>query len=97
MLALARERATTLGLANVKFVETDAETLAVEEVCFDAALCRWGLMFVPDLDAAARRIARLLTASGTFATAVWGPSERVPMISLGEDAVRESNFHRVTP
>jgi ubiquinone/menaquinone biosynthesis C-methylase UbiE len=89
MLAMARERAATLGLANVRFVETDAETLAVEERSFNAALCRWGLMFVPDLDAAARRIAALLVARGGFATTVWGPAERVPMISLGEDAVRE--------
>jgi enediyne biosynthesis protein CalE5 len=88
MLALARERAATLGLSNIKFVETDAETLAVDERDFDAAVCRWGLMFVPDLDAAARRIVQLLAAGGRFATAVWGAPEKVPMISLGEDAVR---------
>ena len=88
MLALARERAATLRLSNIKFVETDAETLAVDERDFDAAVCRWGLMFVPDLDAAARRIVQLLVAGGRFATAVWGPPEKVPMISLGEDAVR---------
>lgn len=89
MLELARERAAALGLRNLKFVETDAETLAVAERDFDAALCRWGLMFVADLDAAARRIAELLTAGGTFATAVWGPAEKVPMVSLGEEAVRQ--------
>jgi ubiquinone/menaquinone biosynthesis C-methylase UbiE len=98
MLALARERAATMQLANIKFVDTDAETLAVEERGFNAALCRWGLMFVPNLDAAARRIAELLVAGGTFATAVWGPSERVPMVSLGEDAVRElANLPPATP
>lgn len=89
MLELARERAAALGLRNLKFVETDAETLAVAERDFDAVLCRWGLMFVADLDAAARRIAELLTAGGTFATAVWGPAEKVPMVSLGEEAVRQ--------
>jgi hypothetical protein len=46
-------------------------------------------MFVPDLDAAAQRIAALLVAGGAFATAVWGPAEKVPMISLGEEAVRK--------
>jgi ubiquinone/menaquinone biosynthesis C-methylase UbiE len=89
MLELARERAATLGLGNLRFVETDAETLAVEELGFNAAICRWGLMFVPDLDAVARRIARLLIRGGTFATAVWGPAERVPMVSVGDDVVRE--------
>jgi hypothetical protein len=37
MLELARERAATLGLGNLRFVETDAETLAVEELGFNAA------------------------------------------------------------
>src|SRR5271166_2066619 len=46
MLDLARERAAALGLHNVKFVATGAEELAVGESGFDAALCRWGLMFV---------------------------------------------------
>ena len=89
MLELARERAAALGLRNMKFVATSAEELAVDDRDFDAALCRWGLMFVGDLDAAVRRVGQLLAPGGRFATAVWGPSEKVPMISLGDEAVRE--------
>jgi enediyne biosynthesis protein CalE5 len=89
MLNLARERAAALGIHNLKFVVTGAQELAVDEQGFDAALCRWGLMFVGDLDAAIRRVAHLLAADGRFATAVWGPSDKVPMISLGDDAVRD--------
>jgi SAM-dependent methyltransferase len=88
MLDLARERVATLGLPNVRFVETDAESLAVNERDFNAAICRWGLMFVPDLDAVSRRIAQLLVAGGIFATSVWGPAEKVPMIAAGDDQVR---------
>lgn len=88
MLDLARERAATLGLPNVRFVETDAESLAVNERDFNAAICRWGLMFVPDLDGVSRRIAQLLVAGGLFATSVWGPAEKVPMITAGDEQVR---------
>jgi SAM-dependent methyltransferase len=88
MLDLARERAAALGLRNMKFTATGAEELVVEERNFDAALCRWGMMFVGDLGAAIRRIAQLLAAQGRFATAVWGPADKVPMISLGDEAVR---------
>ena len=88
MLDLARERAATLGLRNVRFVETDAESLAVDERGFDAAICRWGLMFVPDLDAVSRRIAQLLVPGATFSTSVWGPAEKVPMITAGDEQVR---------
>ena len=76
MLDLARERAAALGLRNMKFVETSAEELAVDERDFDATLCRWGLMFVGDLDAAVRRIRQLLAPGAHFATAVWGPSQK---------------------
>ncbi len=89
MLELARERAAALGIRNIKFVVTGAQELAVEERDFDAALCRWGLMFVGDLEAAMRRVAQLLAPGGRFATAVWGPPHKVPMISLGDEQVRE--------
>ncbi len=89
MLDLARERAAALGLGNIKFVVTGAQELAVAERGFDAALCRWGLMFVGDLDAAMARVAQLLAAGGRFATAVWGSPAKVPMISLGDDVVRD--------
>jgi enediyne biosynthesis protein CalE5 len=88
MLALARERAASLGITNVRFVETGAEAIAVDERNFNAAVCRWGLMFVPHLEAAARRIAELLASGSSFATAVWSGGAKVPMISLGEEAVR---------
>jgi enediyne biosynthesis protein CalE5 len=88
MLALARERATALGITNVKFVETGAEAIAVDERDFNAAVCRWGLMFVPHLEAAARRIAELLVPGASFATAVWSGGAKVPMINVGEEAVR---------
>jgi enediyne biosynthesis protein CalE5 len=88
MLALARERAASLGITNLKLVETGAEAIAVDERDFNAAVCRWGLMFVPNLEAAARRIAELLAPGASFATAVWSGGAKVPMISVGEETVR---------
>ncbi len=88
MLAVARERAAALGLGNLEFRVGDIESLEAEEHGFDSGLCRWGLMFVPDLDAAARGIRRALKPGARFATAVWSSPDKVPMISLGGDAVR---------
>lgn len=90
MLAVARERAAALGLDNVlEFRIGDIESLEADEHGFDAALCRWGLMFVPDLDSAARGIRRALKPGARFATAVWSTPDKVPMISLAGDAMRE--------
>jgi enediyne biosynthesis protein CalE5 len=88
MLAVARERAASLGLGNLEFRVGDIESLEADEHSFDAAICRWGLMFVPDLDSAARGIRRALRPGARFATAVWSTPDKVPMISLGGEAVR---------
>jgi len=88
MLAFARERTAALGLHNLEFVEADAESLSIAEDGFDAALCRWGLMFLPDFEAALARVHQLLKNGGWFATAVWGPAAEVPMVSIADDEVR---------
>ena len=49
MLSFAKERARSLGLQDVvEFKEADAETIDLPSSTFDAALCRWGLMFLPN-------------------------------------------------
>jgi enediyne biosynthesis protein CalE5 len=88
MLAIARERAAVLGIANVEFRETDGETLTLADRDFDAIVCRWGLMFMPDVTGALRAMHSRLRVGGRLATAVWATADKVPMISLGAQAVR---------
>lgn len=89
MLEVARERAAAAGLGNLEFRVGDIETLAAGDHLFDAATCRWGLMFLPNLDAGARAIHRALKPGARFATAVWSTPDKVPMISLGAEATRK--------
>jgi SAM-dependent methyltransferase len=88
MLAIARERIDAAGLKNVDLVESDAESLRLDAHSFDAALCRWGLMFMPDLDGVVRGLHRALKPGGHFATAVWSAAAKVPMLGLARDAIR---------
>ncbi|MBF6570646.1 MAG: methyltransferase domain-containing protein [Candidatus Binataceae bacterium] len=89
MLAIARERAAQLGVANVEFRESDGENLAIDDRDFDAILCRWGLMFMPDVAGALARLGNRLRPSGRLATAVWATGDKVPMITLGAEAARK--------
>jgi ubiquinone/menaquinone biosynthesis C-methylase UbiE len=89
MLAIAKERAAELGLTNLEFREMDAEALDFPEQSFDVVLSRWGLMFLPDLPEALRRMYRLLKKGGRLAAAVWGPPPKVPFISVAMGAVRQ--------
>ena len=82
MLRVARERVSELGLTKIEFVEADAEALELPEAEFDAAVCRWGLMFLPSPQDALRRIHRSLKPGAKFATSVWSTPDNVPFISL---------------
>ncbi len=63
LLSLAREEAVSVGLRNVEFREMDAEAPDLPAQSFDAALCRWALMFLPHLVAALTRLRELLVPS----------------------------------
>jgi hypothetical protein len=49
MRALAREEATRGGFHNIESREMDAEEPNLPAQTFHAILCRWGLMFLPQL------------------------------------------------
>ena len=93
MLSFAKQRAISLGLQDViEFKEGDAETIDLPPSTFDAAVCRWGLMFMPDPKAALSNIYRSLVKGGHFAAAVWATPDKVPFISVPMNIVlKETN------
>lgn len=83
MLSIAKERATSLNLQDViEFKEGDAETIDLPPLAFDAALCRFGLMFLPNIKTGLSNIHNSLVHGGCFAAAVWATPDKVPFISL---------------
>jgi SAM-dependent methyltransferase len=83
MLAIAKERAIALRLQDImEFKESDAENLDLANSSFDAALCRWGLMLIPNLDVVIGKIYSSLVSGGRFAAAVWADATKVPIIGL---------------
>jgi len=82
MLAVARERMETAGIQNMEFVEGDAETAPLPAVSFDAVVSRWGIVFFQDVVGALAHFRASLVPGGWLAAAIWGPPERVPLISL---------------
>jgi len=93
MLSFAKERARSLGLQDVvEFKEADAETIDLPSSTFDAALCRWGLMFLPNPKAGLSNIYSSLVKGARFAAAVWATPEKVPFISVPMNIVlKETN------
>lgn len=82
MIAFGRERASTAGVGNIEFVESDAASLDFPEASFDAALSRWGIIFEPDGEAAAQRVRTLLKEGSRIAISSWGAPDRVPFLAI---------------
>jgi ubiquinone/menaquinone biosynthesis C-methylase UbiE len=99
MLSIAKQRAISLGLQNViEFKEGDTETIDLPPSTFDAALCRAGLMFLPDLKTGLSNIYRSLIEGGRFAAAVWASPDKVPFISeVMNTIMKETNSQPLPP
>jgi len=78
MVEAARRNATQRGLTNVQFRQCTADSLPFPDNLFDATVCRLGIMFVPDPQAAVREMLRVTKPGGRLALAVWHKSEVNP-------------------
>jgi SAM-dependent methyltransferase len=75
--AIARE----LGVRNVEFRAIDDECeLGVERGAFDAITCRYGLMYMPDPQAAARAWRAALRPGGRIAVCTWASLPLMPFV-----------------
>jgi SAM-dependent methyltransferase len=99
MVEAARRRAAELGLDElVSFAVEDMQSLSFADASFDGALCRWGLMLVPDMQAAATEIARVLRPEGRIALAVWAdPDDNDWMTAPGRSALDLGLVERPDP
>src|SRR5216683_8128232 len=89
MLDVAAQAARDAGLSNVETHMVDASALDVPPDSFDAGICRFGLMFVPDLHQALTRIRQALKPGARFAALVWSSREANPYLGLQIDLVNE--------
>ena len=70
MLEVAANNAPDAVVA-CKWQQGDAEDMPFEDASFDVVLCQQGLQFVPDKQAAAREMKRVLKPNGRVGLCVW--------------------------
>ena len=91
MLAIAKQRAVDNGSQDIiEYWETAAQDLVLPDLSVDAVLCRWGLMFLPNLNSTLLKVHRSLVSGGRFVAAVWAYAHKVPVISLAMQIIGES-------
>lgn len=68
---LDRAKAHLAGDKRITWAQADAQALPFDDQAFDAVVCQFGMMFLPDKAKGYGEARRVLTAGGTFLFAVW--------------------------
>jgi SAM-dependent methyltransferase len=82
MLDVAKARAERAGLANVRFLESDAQTHPFEAGAVNAAFSRFGVMFFSDPVAAFANIHNALSSRGRLAFVCWRAMDENPLMTI---------------
>jgi ubiquinone/menaquinone biosynthesis C-methylase UbiE len=89
MIAEARRR-----FPGIDFREGDGENLAFEDGSFDAVICAFGLLHMPEPDKAIAEAHRVLRSGGRYAFTVWAAPDWHEFLGLVLNAVRGRSFAR---
>ena len=82
ILALAADNLRAAGVRNVETRVADAQDLRLAGAGFDAAVCRLGLMFCEQPQAALAGIAAALKPGGRFAAVVFSRPQANPCVAI---------------
>lgn len=82
MLTLARDRAARAGLAQVTYLEADAQTHAFEPDALDLLVSRFGVMFFEDPVAAFANLGRAMKPGGRLCFLCWAPLAGNPWFAV---------------
>src|SRR5258708_21936327 len=81
MLQIAEENAAARNIKNISFRSADAEQLPFPAALFDRITCRFGIMFVPDIQKALTEMRRVLKPGGRVSFITWCCMEENPLFS----------------
>lgn len=72
---------------GVEWKQADASHLPFDDESFDAVVCQFGLMFVPDKQKAVREAYRVLKPGGTFLFSVWDAIEQNDLAHIAHTTI----------
>ncbi len=89
MVLIANEHARQLGISNYQSQAADASDMPFGNNHFDHVICRYGIMFFPDVKAGLTEMIRVLKPGGKLAVFAWAAPELNPFLSLMGKTIME--------
>jgi ubiquinone/menaquinone biosynthesis C-methylase UbiE len=89
LLEIGQRKASLLDLQNIEFRVGDMLKLDFPASNFDAAVCVFGIFFVPDMAAAVQELWKVVRPGGQLAITTWGPHFFEPGSTAFWNAVRD--------
>ncbi len=89
MVEIANKTAAENGIFNFHSQEAVASKIPFGDNSFDDIVCRFGIMFFPDLEKSIEEIVRVLKPRGRFLTAVWAAPEYNPFLAVMGKTIME--------
>ena len=87
MVRTARDEAQREAIHNLCFIQCSGECLPFGAGAFEAAVCRFGIMFFANPSASVAEMLRVLRPRSRLSLAVWGDAERNPFFHVALEAV----------
>ena len=84
MVNLANEKARKLGIKNYEARIYNAGDLPFDDNSFDAVVCRFGIMFFPDMLSGLKELVRVLKPGKRVSLSVWNVPEKNPWTAVRE-------------
>ncbi|MFG1706603.1 class I SAM-dependent methyltransferase [Nonomuraea sp. M3C6] len=98
LLAHGRRRAALEGLDNARFIQADATAWEPHQGhLYDVVQCVHGVFLLPDMDASASRLARLLRPGGRLVITTWAEGAMEDFGRLFTEAVERVRDVRIGP
>ncbi|URD60648.1 methyltransferase domain-containing protein [Sphingomonas sp. KRR8] len=85
MLSVAKRRLSSAP--NVRTQMADMQSLPFEDGSFDAVVCQFGIMFVPDKVRAHAEARRVLAPGGRYLLVIWDRLEKNPVAQCVHDTI----------
>lgn len=98
MVAIANGHAEDLECNNYKSQLAESSEIPFDDNYFDDIICRFGVMFFPDLKSSLKEFSRVLRPGGDLVLAVWATPDKNPFFTfMSMTVIEKLNLPRPLP